>query len=97
MQSADIPTDQNKAAAIAGSRQVGRQASRQVATVQKEGKEMDGCSQKPTDRPGPTYKTTASYLLVLFFYSTGQTPSRVNQYPPTGSANWPGNIFVLAG
>jgi poly(3-hydroxybutyrate) depolymerase len=62
------PTDQNKAAPVEAGKQVGRQASRQVATVKKEGKEMDGCSQQPTDRPGPTHKTTASQLLISIIF-----------------------------
>jgi len=41
---------------------------------------------RPTDRV-PLTKPPPPATYQHYFYSTGQTHSRVNQYPPTGSAN----------
>jgi len=76
VQSADIQLIKNKAAGAAAA-VAGRQAGKQTSCNSTKGKEtkwMAVASNRPTDRPGPTHKTTASYFLLLFFIQLATLP-----------------------
>jgi hypothetical protein len=93
VQSADIQLIKTKLQAEAGSKQAfkhsGRQAGRQAD------RKGNGWLQPATDRPGPTHKNHRQLLTSIIFIQLARLPPEVNQYPPTGSANWPGNSFCV--
>jgi hypothetical protein len=55
-------------------RQLGSVQSADIQLIKTKQQHQQQASKDPTDRPGPTHKTTASYLSALFLFNWPDSP-----------------------